>query len=142
MMKRIDRTSLRAAATVVFLLLAGALIGIVVDRHWISPPAIEATPLTAESIAARLGLAPTEEARLSALLDTLHVEMMRRLREDPDALGPAVHDAQRRIEAVLPPGTRPEFRALMQEHHEQMMRHTHGGPMDHSHQRRMHGSGP
>jgi hypothetical protein len=102
--------------------------GILVDRLWLSPPEAHATPLTAEAMAVRLGLSSAEEARLRALLDSLHREI---LHHAPDSLGSAVRDAQLRIEAALPVRARSEFRAWVQEHHEQLRGRMHSGPMGH-----------
>lgn len=124
----IERARLRAMGTAALLVVSGAAMGILVDRLWLSPPPAQASSLTAEGMAARLGLSPTEEARLRGLLDSLHAEIVR---QGPDSLGVTVRDAQRRIEETLPPDARSEFRAWMREHHERMMHRMHGGPRDH-----------
>jgi hypothetical protein len=128
MKKWTDGASWRAAATAALLLVTGGVMGVLVDRLWLSPPEAHATPLTAEAMAARLGLSSTEEAHLRALLDSLHKEI---LHHAPDSLGAAVRNAQLRIEAALPANARSEFRAWMQEHHEQLRGRMHGGPRDH-----------
>jgi hypothetical protein len=127
MKKWTDGVWWRAAATAALLLVSGGVMGVLVDRLWLSPPEAHATPLTAEAMAARLGLSPAEEARLRALLDSLHTEILHHV---PDSLGAAVRNAQLRIEAALPPNARSEFRAWMQEHHEQLRSRMHGGPRD------------
>jgi hypothetical protein len=78
------------------------------------------TPLTAGTMAERLGLSRAEEQRLSALLDTLHAEIGAAAAFGPDSLQAATDAAHRRIEASLPPPARVGFHAWMQEHHEQM----------------------
>lgn len=117
----------RAAGAAALLVLAGAALGIVVDRAWLSPPPIEAMSLTASAMSDRLGLSPGEEARLNVLLDSLHSEVMAAAVEGPDALRAATDAAHRRIEASLPAESRPAFHAWMQEHHEHMMRQMRGG---------------
>jgi hypothetical protein len=121
----------RAAGTAALLLVTGGVMGVLVDRLWLSPPETHTTPLTAEAMAARLGLSSVEEARLRALLDSLRTEIHVVVQRAPDSLGVAVRNAQLRIEAALPPAARPEFRAWMREHHAQMRSRMHGGPMDH-----------
>jgi hypothetical protein len=128
MKKWTDGARWRAAATAALLLVTGGVMGILVDRLWLSPPEAHATPLTAEAMAARLGLSSAEEARLRALLDSLHTEI---LHHAPDSLGSAVRNAQLRIEAALPPDARSEFRAWVREHHEQLRGRMHSGRTDH-----------
>lgn len=138
MKKWIDGAWWRAAGTAALLLVAGGAMGVLADRLWLSPPETHAPPLTAEAMAARLGLSSAEEAHLRALLDSLHAEIVAVVQQNPDSLQAAVRNAQLRIEAALPPDARSEFRAWMQEHHRQMMGRMHGGPMHHG---RMHGGG-
>lgn len=128
MKKWTDAARWRAAGTAALLVVTGGVMGVLVDRLWLSPPEAHATPLTAEALAARLGLSSAEEAHLRALLDSLHTEI---LHHAPDSLGIAVRNAQLRIEAALPADARPEFRAWMQEHHEQLRGRMRGGPRDH-----------
>jgi len=119
----------RAIGSAVLLLVTGAAIGITVDRLWISAPTVEAAPLTAESMVARLGLSEAEGRRLNALLDTLHADLSAALVRGPDALREATDAAHRRIHASLPPEARADFHVWMQEHHEQMMDGSARGPL-------------
>jgi hypothetical protein len=124
-----------AAATAAFLLVAGGVLGILVDRHWLSPSPVEANPLTADAMAARLGLSSSEAARVQALLDSLHVDIHGAIPHGPDSLQSAIRDAQRRIEEALPPDARSEFRVWIREQHEHTMEHIadriRGGRTDH-----------
>jgi hypothetical protein len=130
MTKWTDGAWWRAAGTAALLLATGGVMGVLVDRLWLSPPETHATPLTAEGLAARLDLTSAEEARLQALLDSLRTEIHAVVQRAPDSLGMAVRNAQLRIEAALPPAARSEFRAWMREHHAEMRGRMHGGPMD------------
>lgn len=114
-------TRRKAAAAAVLLLLAGGLLGVLVDRLWLVPREAEAAPLTAHAMATRLDLNAAEEARIRALLDTLHSEMTAAAQQGPDSLHSASRNAHQRIEAALPPDARVEFRAWLREHHRQMM---------------------
>jgi hypothetical protein len=58
-------------------------------------------------------------------------EILSAIQGGPDSLNTAVRNARLRIEAALPPGARSEFRAWMQEHHEQLMHRMHGAQMHH-----------
>jgi hypothetical protein len=111
----------KAAAAAAFLLLAGGLLGVLVDRLWLFPRGVEAMPLTAQALAARLDLGPSEEAQIRALLDSIHAEVMAAAQQGADSLRTTARSAHLRLEAVLPPDTRPEFRAWMQDHHRWMM---------------------
>ena len=118
----IDRARRRAAGAAIFLLLTGAVLGVTADRLWFSPGVAEAIPsLTAQGMADRLGLSAQDEARLNALLDTLHQEVLASVAEGPESLRAATDAAHRRIEASLPPEARSGFHGWMREHHEQMM---------------------
>jgi hypothetical protein len=123
-----DRAWRRAMGTAALLFVSGAVMGILVDRHWLAPPDAEATPLTADAMVARLGLSPAEETRVRGLLDSLHAEI---LQKSPDSLPAAVAEAQRRIEAALPADVRPGFRAWMEEHHQRFRHRMHGPAADH-----------
>jgi len=111
------------------LLLSGAILGIATDRLWLSPRSIEGMSLTADAMAARLGLSAEEEERLSILLDSLHVEIAAAIPHGPDSLRAATAAAHLRIEASLPEPARPAFHGWMQEHHEHMRHRMHLGPM-------------
>lgn len=132
----------RAAVTAALLVVMGAALGVVADRLWRAPSTLEAAPLTAEAMAARLGLTSAEERHVRALLDSLHGEMLVTVDQRPDSLRMAVHAAQLRIEAAMPPEARPKFRAWVREHHERVGRlhggtrahgPTHGGPPNRAH---------
>jgi len=122
---------LRAAGAAVLLLLAGAVLGISMDRAWLTPTPLEATSLTADAMSARLGLSSEQEARLVVLLDSLHAEVLAAAAAGPDALRNATHAAHRAIEASLPPESRPAFHSWMQERREHMMHQMGLGPMMH-----------
>lgn len=112
----------RALATALMLLLAGALAGIAIDRLILMPRPAAAAPLTAEGMADQLGLGPADQARIRALLDSMHTEIL----EAASRFGPAgmlatASSAHERIEAALPPELLPRFRAWMEEHHRQLM---------------------
>jgi hypothetical protein len=118
----------KAAAAAALLLLAGGLSGVLVDRLWLLPEA-EAMPLTTQAMASRLNLNPSEEARIRALLDSMHAEVTAAAQHGPDSLRMAARSAHRRLEAALPPEARPEFRIWMQDQHRQMMGRMGGGRM-------------
>ena len=132
MTKRTGDARWQAAGAAALLLLSGGAMGVLVDRLWLSPPAVHATPLTAEAMAARLDLSIAEEARVRTLLDSLHTEIVAVVEQGPDALRSAARDAHHRIEAALPPGARAEFRVWMQEQHQQLLGRMHGGMEDHA----------
>jgi len=118
----------RAAVAAALLLVAGAIMGIALDRLWLSPRSTQATPLTAAAMSDRLALAPADQARITALLDTLHREISAAMAHGPDSVRAATDAAHRRIEASLPPEARPEFRAWMLGHQQHMMQRLHLGP--------------
>jgi hypothetical protein len=125
----------RAAAAATFLLLAGGVMGVLADRHWLSPPPVEASPLTADAMTTRLGLSSAEAARIRALLDSLHADIHTAVGHGPDSLQGAIRNAQWRIENALPLEARSEFRAWMREQYQHTMEHMrdrmHDGRMDH-----------
>lgn len=125
-----DGARWRAAGTALLLLVAGGVVGVAMDRLWLSRSRTEVAPLTAEAMAARLDLSSSEETRLRALLDSLHSEVLTVVDRRPDSLRTVVHVAQQRIEAALPAGARVEFRNWMNEHHERLAR-MHGGSTEH-----------
>lgn len=121
-----------AAAAVLLLLLAGGLLGVVVDRVWLLPAGhrgAEAMPLTVDALVARLDLSPSEEARMRALLDSMHTELAAAARHGSDSLHSAGRNAHQRLEAALPAPARAEFRAWIEEHHRQMLERMGGVPM-------------
>ncbi len=118
---------LRAAGTMAFLLVVGAMLGIAVDRIWLMPTPMEANPLTAGAMSERLGLSPEEEAELDSLLDSLHGVIAEAAGEGPEALRAATEAAHRRIAETLPPESRMLFHSWMQEHRNHMMHRMHMG---------------
>jgi hypothetical protein len=121
-----NRIRLRAVAAAAFLLLAGGLSGVLVDRLWLLPRQDAAMPLTAEAMAERLNLDPGELARIRALLDSMHADVLVAARHGPDSLIAAARRAHERIEIALPPLARPEYRLWIQDQHRQMMERMHG----------------
>jgi len=119
----------RAAGTAILLVFSGAILGIAADRLWLSPRTSEARPLTADAMAAHLGLSAEEEERLSILLDSLHGEIAAAIPYGPDSLRTATNAAHLMIEAALPGPARPAFHDWMQDHHEHMRHLMHLGPM-------------
>jgi hypothetical protein len=111
----------RAGGAAALLLVTGVLLGIAIDRAWISPPPTESMSLTAGAMSERLGLSSEQEERLVVLLDSLHAEVLAAAAAGPDALRSATDAAHRTIDASLPPESRPAFHAWMQEHREHMM---------------------
>src|SRR5688500_1314814 len=93
-----DRAHWRAAGAAALLFVSGGVMGVLVDRLWLDPPAAHATPLTPQAMVERLGLSAAEEQRMVALLDSLHADI---LHHSPDSLESAVRNAQLRIEAAL-----------------------------------------
>lgn len=126
-----NRASLHAAGIAALLLMGGVALGIVVDRVWLLPPPTHETPLTAEALSAHLGLSPAEQERVRVLLDSLHTEINGVVERSPDSLSVAVRGAQGRLEQALPADARAEFRAWMQEHHEQLIGRMHRRPGRH-----------
>ena len=123
----------KSAGAAALLLLAGALLGVLVDRFWLLPRGVEAMSLTATAMAARLDLGPSDEARIRALLDSIHADMSAAAPQGPDSLRSMARSAHMRLEAALPPRARPGFRAWIHDHHNQMMQRMRGD--------RMHGPG-
>ncbi len=119
----------KAAAAAALLLLTGGLLGVVVDRLWLLPRGVEAMPLTAQAMAARLDLSPSDETRIRALLDSMHAEVTAAAQHGPDSLLTMARRAHLRLEAALPPDARPEFRAWLQDHHHQMIERATGTRM-------------
>ncbi len=64
----------KAAAAAVLLLLTGALLGIALDRLWFRAPA-NAMELTVSELSEHLDLAPAEETRMRALLDSIEPDI-------------------------------------------------------------------
>jgi len=117
----------RAGAAAGLLVLAGALLGVAVDRTWIRPPARTASQaLSVEGMARSLDLDPATRRRVASLVDSMDAAILRAARSSPDSLRMRAREARQRIEAVLPPDRVPEFRRWMREHHRSMMRRMHG----------------
>jgi hypothetical protein len=129
-----DPARWKAGAAALLLLGAGVALGVLADRLWLQAPETETMPLTAEALVAHLDLAPTDAARIRALLDSMHVDVVAATAEGPEALAAAARTAHERIEAALPPDARPGFRSWVDDHHRQMMERMqsgglHGGGM-------------
>jgi len=120
---------LRAAATALLLLVAGAALGVAVDRLWVAPAQAEGLALTPDAMSARLGLSDAEAAGLRTLLDSLHTTVTGAAAEGPVALRAATDAAHRRIEASLRPESRPAFHSWMHENREHMMQRMRRGAM-------------
>jgi len=121
----------KAGVAALLLLLTGFALGLVVDRVWLLVPEATAMPLTAEALVSHLDLLPSDEARVRALLDSMHADVTAAAAQGPDALAMAAQSAHQRIEAALPPDARPGFRAWVEGHHRQMMERMGGGAMMH-----------
>lgn len=111
----------KAGMIAALLLLAGGLAGVLVDRLWLLPRGHDSMPLTAQALAARLDLDTSEEARIRALLDSMHTDVTAAARHGPDSLAATARTAHMRLEAAIPPHSRAEFRAWLVDHHRQMM---------------------
>lgn len=111
----------RAAAAAVFLLLTGAVLGIVVDRLWLAGSPAAAAPLTVEAMVADLELEPETEMQVRALLDSMHPVMLGAAQAGPDSLMVTARGVHARLREILPPELRPELRGWMGEHHRRMM---------------------
>jgi hypothetical protein len=119
----------KAGAAALLLVLAGAAMGVLVDRSWLRPSDAAAIPLTVEGMVEHLGLAPAEEARIRVLLDSMHADVLLAAEQGPEALAEAARTAHRRLEAALPEATRPGFRDWVDGHHRQLMERMQGGGM-------------
>jgi hypothetical protein len=119
----------RAGGAAALLLLTGVLLGVVLDRVLLMPTPADASPLTVESLAERIDLPLEDQARLRALLDSLHAEVVAAAAKGPAALRVEMEAAHERIEASLPPEARPEFRSWLHENRAHMMRRMHGDHM-------------
>lgn len=117
MRERSRPTRARTAAAAALLLLAGGLAGVAADRLWLLPAAPHVSPLTVAALVERLDLDGPEEARIRALIDSLHAEVATAARAGPDSLAAAARSAHRRIEGALPADARPAFRAWVRDHH-------------------------
>ena len=119
----------KAALTAAFLLVLGIVLGIAIDRLWLTSGHVDRPPLTAEAMAEELELTASEEARVREVLDSLETEISEAAGMGPDSLHSAARRARQRLERALPPDTRPEFRQWMERHHRRMMKEMHGrGP--------------
>lgn len=117
----------KAGLTALLLLAAGVVLGITVDRLWLTgAPEAEAAELTVAAMARSLDLAPADRARVQRLLDSLEVEVAEAAGSGPDSLRSVARRARARLEGALPPAARPEFRRWMQGQHRRMMERMHG----------------
>lgn len=122
------RSRWKAAAAAGLLLLAGAALGVTVDRLWVAGAGdARAAPLTADAMARSLELDPAARARVAAVLDSLRGEVAAAAAAGPDSLRAAARRARRRLHDVLPPDRRPAFRRWMQSRHREMMERMHPG---------------
>lgn len=118
----------QAAAAGLLLLIAGAALGVTVDRLWVAGPRpAAADPLTADALARSLELGPDDRARVRALLDSLRDDVAGAAAAGPDSLRAAARAARRRLHEALPPDRRPAFRRWMEHRHRQMMERMHPG---------------
>lgn len=122
------RSRWKAAAAAVLLLLAGAALGVTVDRLWIARAGdARAGPLTADAMARSLELDPATRARVAAVLDSLRGEVAAAAAAGPGSLRAAARRARQRLHDVLPPDRRPAFRRWMKSRHREMMERMHSG---------------
>lgn len=137
-----DPARWKAAAAAILLLVAGAALGVTVDRLWIAGAGqARATPLTVQEMARSLELGPRETSRVQEVLDSLEAELVEAARAGPDSLRVLARQARSRLHRALPPGARPEFSRWMQRHHQRMMERMHPEgrmPMDGGGHMRMH----
>ena len=118
-----DKSHMRrnAVAAAVLLLVTGGLLGMLVTRLWLVPAQAEARPLTVEAMVQDLGLSRPDEARVRALLDSMHPIVMAAAQVGPDSMLAAARGVHRRLEEILPADARPRLGGWMAEHHRQMM---------------------
>ena len=121
-----DGTRWKAGATATLLVLAGAALGVLLDRLWLVPQGAAAMPLTAEALVAHLDLDPEVEAHIRALLDSVHTEVVSAAAENPQAVAEIARGAHQRLEAALPTDARPAFRRWVEDHHAQMIERIQG----------------
>jgi hypothetical protein len=123
----------KAGLAAALLLLAGAAIGISVDRLVIVPHhalAAEASPLTIQDMARELDLGSADQVKMRALLDSIETEIAAASAHGLDSLQSTAARAHDRIEAALPPESRTHFRTWLSEHHAELsarMHEMHGG---------------
>ena len=117
----------KAGATAMLLVVAGAALGVLIDRLWLMAPGAAAMPLTPEALVADLDLGPEDEARVRMLLDSVHAEVLSASSGGPGALATVARSAHQRLEEALPPEARPAFRRWVEDHHAQMTERMHGG---------------
>lgn len=111
--------------------LFGGVTGVAVDRLWRASQRTELpdAPLTAHGMVEELGLDPAQEARLTALLDTLEPAIARAAVQGPDSLQAAARIARQRMEDALPPDVRGNFRRWMTDRRDEMMADRRSGDM-------------
>jgi hypothetical protein len=117
----------KAGAAALLLVLAGAALGVLLDRAWLRPGPAAAAPLTVDEMVKHLALAPTDESRVRMLLDSVHAEVILAAEQGPAALTEAARAAHARIEAALPEHARVGFREWIDGHHQELMARMHGG---------------
>jgi hypothetical protein len=133
---------LKAGAAALMLVLAGAAMGVLVDRTWVRPREAVALPLTVQGMVEHLGLTGADEARVRALLDSMHADVLTAAEQGPEALAEAARAAHGRLEAALPEDARPGFRSWMEAHHRQMMERMQGGGIGPMHDPGAHRAAP
>jgi hypothetical protein len=112
------------------LVLAGAAMGVLVDRAWLRPGPASAAPLTVEEMVEHLALAPADETRVRVLLDSVHADVLLAAEQGAAALAEAARDAHARLEAALPQDARAGFREWIEGHHRQLMERMQAGGMN------------
>ncbi len=126
-----DNARTKAAAAAGMLLLTGALLGISLDRMWFRAPA-NAMQLTVNELSEHLDLAPAEDARMRALLDSIEPDIAVATAHGVDSLQSTALRAHERIEAALPAESRTKFRDWIRDHHDEMRKRMHGDGGGHS----------
>ena len=121
----------RMAGIAAGLLIAlGVVLGITLDRTLFGrAPVAAATPLTLDAMAQDLDLDSVVRARVQQRLDSLDVTVSRAAEQGADSLRAAAQRARQELENVLPDSRRPQFRAWMNQHRNQMMMMMRGGRM-------------
>jgi Spy/CpxP family protein refolding chaperone len=108
--------ALLAAAS---LLVLGGVLGVAVDRHVLSRPAV-AGPANFHDLAAlqdRLNLDASQRRQLDSIISAHHAMLQRTWAELHADLGASVDSVHASLEAVLTPEQREEFRAWLREMH-------------------------
>jgi hypothetical protein len=116
-----EEVKTKAVLAAAFLLIIGALGGVVIDRMVIIPHQQHARHLTVDALAAQLQLEPDVERRVRALVDSMFIEVANAAQHGPDSLRATARYAHERIEAALPPHARAQFRQWVNDHHDDLM---------------------